>query len=68
MQLVDDDTKDVESRVLSIYILGQIGPDAKEAVLTLLSALDDENRIVRQWVPDALRLIDPEAAERAGIQ
>lgn len=52
---------DVAIRKASFSALGQIGPNAAEAVPVLAAALEDSDRIVRQSAPSALGKIGPAA-------
>jgi hypothetical protein len=51
-----------------IIALGEMGPRAKAAVPQLTNELRDQNNWVREYVTNALRRIDPEAAAEAGIR
>ncbi len=48
--------------------LGEIGPDAREAVPALLAAIKSGQEDVSRSAAEALRKIDPEAARRAGVE
>jgi hypothetical protein len=50
-----------------IIALREMGPRAKAAVPQLTNELRDQNGWVREYVTNALRRIDPEAAAEAGI-
>jgi HEAT repeat protein len=64
--LSTDPNNDV--RRLAADSLGLIGPDAKEAVPALLKALHADSRALRDSAAEALKRIDPRAAERAGLR
>lgn len=49
---------DLEERVTAIRTLGEIGPDAKEAIPTLITAARDQDPAVRFWAIRALGQID----------
>jgi hypothetical protein len=59
---------DVRMRMFSTTALGQYGPKAQPAVSLLLGLLHDPNQNVRSDATNALRLIDPVSAARAGIK
>ncbi|MGO8925638.1 MAG: HEAT repeat domain-containing protein [Limisphaerales bacterium] len=48
--------------------LRQFGPQAKSAIPSLLRLLNDEHEILRWEATNALRVIDPEAAAKAGVE
>jgi HEAT repeat protein len=48
--------------------LRQFGPDAKSAAPALLERLQDEKDYVRTNAARTLKVIDPEAAAKAGIK
>ena len=48
-----------------IVAIGNIGPEAKEAVPALIEMLKDENKEVRRLAASALDQIDPETYPRA---
>jgi HEAT repeat protein len=54
-------------RAQAALVLGEIGPDAKDAVPALRDALKDRNRGVRVAAAEALRKVDAEAAAKAGV-
>lgn len=58
--------EDADVRAKSIAMLGEIGPQARPAVPSLLALLNDKS--VSAEAAEALRQIDPEAAERAGVK
>jgi HEAT repeat protein len=49
-------------------VLGEIGPDAREAVPELVKALKHKHLRVRLAARTALKRIDPKAAEKAGVR
>jgi HEAT repeat protein len=49
-------------------MLGKIGPEAKDAVPALVEGLKNNETIVRWEAGRALKKIDPEAAEKAGLR
>jgi HEAT repeat protein len=50
------------------YELGDIGPATDKAVSALIEALNDPDPEVRKHAASALRAIDPEAANLAGVE
>jgi HEAT repeat protein len=56
-----DALKHEKARPYVVYMLGQIGPEAKDAVAELVKLLDDKNADVRSEVPLALGKIGPAA-------
>jgi HEAT repeats len=48
--------------------LAHFGADAKPAVPTLINLLNDSAQRVKDAARDALKAIDPEAAEKAGVK
>lgn len=66
LRLLDD--KDAKARVLGITVLGIIGPKAKAAVPALVKALEDKDAQVREVAADALKMIDADAAAKAGVK
>jgi hypothetical protein len=64
--LLRDDRQDV--RLLALLALGNLGPQAREAVPVLLDALHDPSQSVRANAATALRSIDPEAGAKAGVK
>jgi HEAT repeat protein len=61
---LQDENTDVRTK--SIAMLGEIGPQARPAVPSLLALLNDKS--VSAEAAEALRQIDSEAAERAGVK
>jgi HEAT repeat protein len=59
---------DPNSRGAAVQALYRIGPKAKAAVPALLAAARDKNRLFRESVVMALRKIDPQAADKAGVR
>lgn len=59
---------DRDIRGAAIAALGRIGPDAKDAVPDLLALLKQEEELTRKLAGDALRKIDPQSADAAGIK
>jgi HEAT repeat protein len=51
-------TKD-DGRLPAIYALGEIGPDAKEAVPALMALLKDDDSWTRDRVNEAIKKIAP---------
>ena len=57
-----------EARASALHALGRIGPDARDAIPTLLELMKSEDPLLRKLAGDALRKIDPEAAKQAGVK
>ena len=55
-------------RLVSIRSLQAFGSDARSAVPALLNLLKDQKDLVRKAAAQALIVIDPEAAARAGLK
>jgi HEAT repeat protein len=55
-------------RKTAAYHLGNFGPDAKSAVPALTRALDDGDGGVRAAAAEAMKKIDPAAAQNAGVK
>jgi hypothetical protein len=56
------------SRTVAANGLGRLGTNAQQAVPALVPRLTDLNPRVRRGATNALKLIDPEAAARAGVK
>lgn len=52
----------------AIDALGKFGAKATPAVPMLVGLLDNEHAETRSWATNALKLIDPEAAAKAGVK
>jgi len=52
--------EDEEIRMDAAWTLGDIGPEAKDAIPTLINLLEDEDILVRVYAAEALYKIDPE--------
>ena len=63
---LSDPNRDPFTRRLAAYRLGNFGEAGKPAIPALLMALGDTNDSVRATVGEALKKIDPEAAQKAG--
>jgi HEAT repeat protein len=50
--------RDAENRRGAVFVLGQIGPDAREALPALKQSLKDPSSEVRQAVENSLKAID----------
>jgi HEAT repeat protein len=61
IDLLKDDTW--EMRRGSAWMLGKLGPEARDAIPALTEALKDENEVVRQKAAEALKKIEGEEAE-----
>jgi HEAT repeat protein len=48
-------------------VIGGLGPEGKAVSPALVAALSDRDLAVRAAAASALRKIDPEAADRAGV-
>jgi HEAT repeat protein len=59
---------DPSSRDAAVQALYRIGAKAKAAVPALLAAVKDKNRLFRGSVAMALRKIDPQTADKAGVK
>jgi HEAT repeat protein len=59
---------DTSCRHVAARALAQMGTKARSAVPALIEALKDGNAWVRREAADALKLIDAEAATRAGVR
>ena len=55
------------TRYWAINALGEIGPQAKDAVPALIEQLKDDNEQRRTSAGFALEKIDPDAAKKAGV-
>jgi len=66
IQFLKDSEPNVRSR--AIWNLRSFGADAKSAVPALIEALSDSEGTVRTNAARALKVIDPEAAAKAGIK
>ncbi|MEK7684068.1 MAG: HEAT repeat domain-containing protein [Verrucomicrobiota bacterium] len=55
-------------RRVSARYLGEIGPQAKEAVSSLLEVSQAEDEELRKSAKEALKKIDPDAAAKAGVE
>jgi HEAT repeat protein len=60
--------KDAVMRYCGAGALGYLGPDAQPAVPVLVEALKDGDTRVRIAAADALRIIDAQAAQKAGLK
>jgi HEAT repeat protein len=58
--------KDVAVRLSALRVLGNMGPEARDAVPALLSAAQDSDNLVRGEAVRALQRVDPEAAAKVG--
>ena len=56
-------SKDHFIRFNSARILGEIGPEATDAIPALVQALKDEHSVVRSYAAKALGNIDPDSKE-----
>src|SRR5438132_7363977 len=65
MNLLDDG--EVLVRTQATRAITRLGPDGKPAVPQLVKMLRDPEPSVREWAGKALKAVDQEAAERAGI-
>lgn len=65
--LKNADKEKVSERARTISLLGTMTPPPKEAVPLLVVALKDPETFIRKSAAFALRSIDPEAAEKAGV-
>jgi HEAT repeat protein len=54
-------------RLRAVIALGQIGPEARDALPALIDAYGDENEVFRHHVAGAIRAIDPETAKKLGL-
>jgi len=54
--------------IVAALVLGNIGPEAKDAVPVLERALKDQHAGVAGEAANALRRIDPETAAKAGVK
>lgn len=63
MQLVRDVSADADLRREAVWTLGQIGPDAAEALPVLLAALSDERPAVREAAAGAIGMLGDAASE-----
>ena len=55
-------------RMRAVIALGQIGPEAKDALPALIEAYRDENESFRQHVAAAITAIDPATAKKLRLQ
>jgi HEAT repeat protein len=62
------DPIDWRTRLFTADYLGDFGAASKVSVPALLELLHDENEAVREHAVEALRKIDPAAAEKAGVK
>jgi len=60
--------RDANTRWAAVESLGQFGAQAKPAVPILVGFLNDSDEMMRLMATNALRNIDPEAAEKAGVR
>ena len=60
--------KSAPYRATAAGMLGEFGEDAKPAVPQLVQALKDESEHVRGAAAHSLKIIDAEAAAKAGVQ
>ena len=51
-------------RLRAVIALGQIGPEARDALPALIDAYGAENEVFRHHVAEAIRAIDPETEKR----
>jgi HEAT repeat protein len=63
---LDDSNSKV--RVDAALALGEYGTDAKPAVPVLIDLLNDKGKGVKNSTTLALKMIDPEAAVKAGLK
>lgn len=59
---------DIEARGPAAEALGKFGPEARRAVPALVALLNDNAMGVRASAATALKAIDPEAADKAGVE
>src|SRR5262249_2792688 len=59
--------KEVVYRGAIVLALGQLGPAAVETVPTLLAIFKDDEDPLQDFAGEALRRVDPETAEKAGV-
>ena len=52
----------------SAYALGTFGADAKQAIPILIESLESPDADLRECATNALKLIDPQAAAKAGVK
>jgi hypothetical protein len=52
----------------AILVLGEFGENAKPAIQAILQRLNDKDDFVRFQATNALKQIDPEAADKAGVR
>ena len=64
----NSDPIDWRTRLFTADSLGEFGGAAKVSVPALLELLHDENEAVREHAVEALRKIDPTAAEKARVE
>src|SRR5262249_40529985 len=55
------------ARLRAVIALGQIGPEARDALPALIEAYGDENEVFRHYVGGAIRAIDPETTKKLGL-
>ena len=66
LELIRD--KNSGRRIVTIKYLGLIGNKARAAVPIIITALTDNEELVREAAAEALKKIDPEAAAKAGVK
>jgi HEAT repeat protein len=59
--------REIPARRAALNALARMGADASDAVPALLKAIHDDNERISEPAEEALKAIDPQAAEKAGV-